>query len=102
MRVELLAFAGCPNAGVTKDRLRDALSLEACAASVHYVEVNTPELAETMQFLGSPTVRVNGVDVEASAADRRGYGLACRTYRDASGTDGAPSVDMLRRAIREL
>lgn len=62
-RVEILSIAGCPNAIITRTRVREALALEACRAEILDVVVDTPEAAHEQRFLGSPSVRVNGQDV---------------------------------------
>ncbi|MEO7144953.1 MAG: hypothetical protein ABI165_15760, partial [Bryobacteraceae bacterium] len=49
-------------------------------------------------FLGSPTVRIDGVDIERSARQRTSFGMMCRTY---DGSGGVPSEELIRRAITE-
>ena len=44
------------------------------------VRVESADAAEHLRFLGSPTVRVDGHDVEAGTADRDDFGLQCRVY----------------------
>lgn len=78
----------------------NALLLENVAADVEEIEVATVELAQATSFLGSPSVRVNGKDVEADADKHDGYGLMCRTYYANGHTEGAPSVELIRAAIR--
>ncbi len=43
--------------------------------------VEMPEASEAAWFLGSPTVRIHGGDVEPGAGDRDDFGLKCRIYR---------------------
>ncbi|MEO9170676.1 MAG: DUF2703 domain-containing protein [Candidatus Aquilonibacter sp.] len=81
------------------DRVEQALQHESMRAVVEHVEVNTPELAEDLHFVGSPSIRVDGKDIEPGA-DERGHGLMCRTYRDGNITTGVPPVEMIRAAIR--
>lgn len=99
MRVEILTFEGCPNAGATHELVRQALHLEAVDAVVDHIEVDSVEAAQRVRFLGSPSVRVDGQDVEPSANHRAGYGLACRTYNSGAGALGTPSIEMIRTAI---
>ena len=100
MRIEILAFEGCPNVDATRELVRRALHSEAVDAQVEYIEVPTPDIAQRVRFLGSPSVRVDGEDVELSANDRTSYGLMCRTYAGDSGVTGTPPIAMLRAAIR--
>jgi len=52
-------------------------------AVVEQVQVDTEEAAAELGFLGSPSIRVDGVDVEGK---RTAHGaLSCRTYADGAG-----------------
>ncbi len=79
MTIELLYFPGCPGYE------RALPTLEALATSqggrLELRRVETVEGAEVERFLGSPTVRVDGVDVEPGAGERTDFGLKCRVYR---------------------
>jgi hypothetical protein len=62
--------------------------------------VDTPEDAERERFLGSPTVRVNGRDVDPGAGERTDYGLKCRIYRSTEdGQSHVPPESWIRRAL---
>lgn len=61
--------------------------------------VETPEAAETERFLGSPTLRVDGVDVDPGAAERDDFGLKCRIYRSDEGQTGVPPEAWIRAAL---
>jgi hypothetical protein len=96
--VELLYFDGCP--GI--DRVAPMVSplAEAAGARVVQRRVETSDEAEAQRFLGSPTVRVDGVDVEPGAEQRDDYGLKCRLYQTADGLAGAPDEAWIRDALR--
>ena len=100
VKVQVLAFEGCPNVEEALLNVRRAAEQEGVEASISQIEVDTPELAASSKFLGSPTVRVNGVDIEPGANLRTEYGLMCRTYRNGSQSSGAPPIAMIREAIR--
>jgi hypothetical protein len=100
MLVELLTFKGCPNAQAAGELARRAIDLEAVAATLDFIEVDSPEVAQRLQFLGSPSLRIDGEDVEPSASQRTAYGLMCRTYSDGARVVGTPSIGMIREAIR--
>lgn len=61
--------------------------------------VETPEAAEESRFLGSPSVRVDGVDVDPGAAKRDDFGLKCRIYRCAEGRTPTPPEAWIRAAL---
>jgi hypothetical protein len=96
--VELLYFAGCPSYEQLLPAVR-ALAGEA-GAELLLRAVETPEAAEAERFLGSPTVRVDGRDVEADAQRRTDYGLKCRIYRSSdAGQSPLPPETWIRAAL---
>jgi hypothetical protein len=100
-RVEILYFEGCPNhepARALVERLASELRLEP---EIELVKVADPEAAATLRFLGSPTVRVNGVDVEPGAEERRDFAFSCRIYRNDGGTSEQPAESWVREALIE-
>ncbi len=98
-RVEILYFEGCPNhepARALVERLATELRIES---EIRLVEVTDPEAAVELRFLGSPTVRVDGVDVEPGAAERRDFALSCRIYRSERGLAEQPQESWVREAL---
>jgi hypothetical protein len=61
--------------------------------------LETPEAAESERFLGSPTVRVNGVDVDPTAAERSDFGLKCRIYRSTERASPLPPEHWIRTTL---
>jgi hypothetical protein len=96
MRIEVLYFDGCPNYAPAVDRLRTVLAAEGLHAQVIEIEVRDESAARELQFFGSPTIRVNGLDIETSSQQIRETGFACRCY-----PGGLPSEEMIRAAVRE-
>jgi MerT mercuric transport protein len=101
MKVEVLYFDGCPNHKPAVERLRQLLGEEGVSAEVVEVNVSDESIARKVGFLGSPSIRVNGLDVEPEARAAREYGMMCRTYALNGRREGLPSREMLRQAIRE-
>lgn len=58
-------------------------------------EVPDDEQAQRERFLGSPTIRVDGRDIEPGAAARTDYGLKCRIYQTPAGLSGLPPDEWL-------
>jgi len=94
MTIEVLYVPGCPHYEPTMERVKTVLSSESLPDRPCGVAVNTDEDAKSLKFPGSPTVRVNGRDIEPSATTQ--IGLACRIYANGSGV---PTEPMLRAAI---
>jgi len=64
MKIEVLYVPGCPNYQSTFERIQAVLVSEAVKAGIHGIAVTTEVEAKALSFPGSPTVRVNGEDVE--------------------------------------
>ena len=97
--VELLTFQGCPHGEPALALAERVLAETGVAATLRRVDIDGPAAAVEHQFLGSPTIRVNGVDIEPEASDRREYVLACRVYRTSEGVRGEPDERSLRDAL---
>ncbi len=98
--VEILTFAGCPNADAARQLVARVVADECPRADVVFVDVQDAEAAVRFRLLGSPTIRVHSVEIEPGAAERTNYVYACRIYRTASGASGIPDERWLRDALR--
>ncbi len=96
MTIEVLYLEGCPNHRPTVDRVREIVERLGLEEEVIEIEVQNLEKAQHLRFLGSPSVRVNGVDIEPEARTRTEYGFACRTY---PGGEGTPTILMIEEAL---
>ena len=101
MRVEVLYFFGCPNHGAAVDCVREVLAQEDTPAELVEVEVKDLAAAQRIGFPGSPTVRVDGQDVEPGARAEQAIGLSCRTYIYGGRRAGVPPLEWIRAAVRE-
>lgn len=97
--VEVLGFPGCPNSGPALALARLVVANLGSDAKVRAVEVLDEDEAERLRFLGSPTIRVDGRDVEPGADDRRDFALACRVYGSGGEALGLPPEAWLRTAL---
>ena len=95
--IELLYFDGCPS----HEQLLPTVEQLAgrFGAKLQLRRVETADAAERERFLGSPTVRVDGVDVDPSAAGRTDFGLKCRIYRSEAGQSPLPPEQWIRTAL---
>ena len=100
MKIELLYFDGCPSYERLLPKVRELLVREGVEDEIELRSVESPEAAEEAHFLGSPTVRIDGKDVDPSAGDRSDYGLKCRLYRSGEETSGLPPEEWIVEAIR--
>lgn len=100
MKVEVLYFDGCPNHEALLPRLRKLLDDAGVETAVELVDVPDDAAAQRERFLGSPTLRVDGRDVEPGAELRTDFGLKCRLYRTDAGFAGVPLDDWVLDAVR--
>jgi hypothetical protein len=98
MKIEVLYVPNCPNHAVALERLRELLPPESFQTFVNEVLVDDAAMAQSLKFPGSPTIRVNGQDVEPQNEQAASFGIMCRLYSDGSG---APSQQKLRAAIEK-
>lgn len=101
MKIEILYFDGCPNHASAVDRVREALTEEGISAEVSEVKVSDEAAARALGFLGSPSIRVDGLDVEPAARSSKDFGMMCRTYVEAGKRVGLPSRESIKTALRE-
>jgi hypothetical protein len=97
MKIEVLYVPKCPNHAVALERLREILAGESLEVHLNEVLVSSAAMAHSLRFPGSPTIRVNGYDIEPQEGVTASFGLMCRLYADGNG---APSHQRLRDAIR--
>lgn len=98
MDVRLLYFDECPNWTIAEERLRAALVTVGLASeSIQRVLVDTPEDAERLGFIGSPTILLNGRDPFATGGEQPA--LACRVFSTPDGRAGAPTLNQLVQAL---
>lgn len=100
MKVEVLYFDGCPNHEALLPRLRELIASTGIATDIEFVEVPDADAADRERFLGSPTVRVNGHDVEPAADQRSDFGLKCRLFATPEGLRGTPADDWVLAALQ--
>jgi len=84
MRVELLFWEACPSHPKALAELRDAMVDVALDPSTIVIrEVETRSEADLERFVGSPTIRIDGVDVQPPGEEPAG--LTCRVYHRRDG-----------------
>ena len=97
--VEILSFAGCPNhlgALELVERVSGEVGLDP---EIRVLDVPDQDAAQRLRFLGSPTIRVGGRDVDPHAEERSDYALSCRVFRTEAGIAGEPDARWVRDAL---
>jgi hypothetical protein len=102
MEIEFLYWEGCPSHERALADLREVLreaGLDPEAVLIRHIA--SDEQASSEHFVGSPTIRVDGVDIQPPSGEP--VGLTCRVYRRRDGRisptpDPADVRDALRAA----
>ena len=98
--VEFLWWEGCPSTEQALSDLRAAVANAGLdPASIVLREIRTDDEAGAEAFVGSPTIRVDGKDIQPPADDEP-IGLNCRVYHLRDGrVSPTPDPADLREAL---
>lgn len=102
LHIEFLYFRGCPNHEAARKLLVEVLRENRIKVTLHNMRIDSRDEAVAKRFLGSPTIRMNGMDVDPSAEHRADYGMQCRVYLAGGKYAGMPSKEMIRAALRKV
>ena len=106
-KVEILYFTGCPNFRKSCDVVCSVLEKEQIEFELQIKPVKDETLISHPSFIGSPTVLINGIDVEKCynqsilLEDKTSIsidGLACRLYNCEISRE-CPSEEMIFCAL---
>jgi hypothetical protein len=99
-RVELLWWEGCPSSVEAHELVRRLMAEAGLdPATLRSVEIDTDDDAERASFVGSPTVRVDGRDIQPPD-EGEPIGLTCRVYRLRDGRiSPLPDPDDIKEAL---
>ncbi len=100
MKIEFLYFDDCPNHEKALALLKEILRDAAIDATIERIEIKDDEDAVKRKFVGSPTIRINGVDIQRIENDHV-FGRTCRTYVVDGAFTRLPSRAMIENALRD-
>jgi hypothetical protein len=99
MEIEFLYWEECPSHPEALALLEEVLAERGIEAEIRMREVQTHEAAAEERFPGSPTIRIDGRDVDPAGAEVP-PSLSCRTYRLPDGrVSPVPSRHQLEEAL---
>ena len=101
MRVELLYSDADPNYMTARQRLVEVLTEDAFETPIQMIAVNTDADAELLAFPGSPTIRIDDVDIHPAGVGEIGLGLRGYPSDDDEGplSEPIPGKRLIRRAV---
>jgi hypothetical protein len=100
LHVEFLYFRGCPNHEAARKLLVEVLRENKIKITLHNMRIESHDEAVARRFLGSPTIRINGMDVEPGAERRTDFGMQCRVYFVNGRFSGMPGKAMIQAALQ--
>lgn len=98
--VEFLFSPGDPCAAQALKLLRTVLTEEGYDSRLIVRVIADQQSATRHRFHGSPTIRIDGVDIEGPSVEREGYRLRCRIYHRHGELPGTPDREIIRAALR--
>jgi hypothetical protein len=99
MKIELLYMRDCPNHLPTVETITAVLRERGFPADITEIEIDSADQAIRFAFPGSPTVRIDGRDVEPDVVLPMHFGLSCRSYVVNGRRQGVPDREWIRQAI---
>ena len=80
--------------------LEEVIAEVAPGTAIRDIDASDPSVAASVRFPGSPTVRVDGRDIDPTFTDPADYTPRCRLYRTSTGLRGLPERDWIVAALR--
>jgi hypothetical protein len=101
MQVSFLYWPDCPSHDKGLLDLQTALAAEGVETDIEIIEINSEEDARANRFVGSPSFRLNGRDIDPEGEKGQPYYLNCRIYHTDNGrVSPLPTINQLRQAVR--
>ena len=100
VKVELIWFRECPNHEQARSLLRDVLRQWQVEDPVEDIDATDAEIAAAVRSPGSPTIRVDGQDIEPGFVDPGDYTPRCRVYLTDAGLRGVPERAWIEDAVK--
>jgi hypothetical protein len=75
MQIEVLTIPGCQVTPPTVDLVKTTADEMGTSYEITIVTVENHQQANDLRFIGSPTVRINGVDIDPGSHLKKHYGV---------------------------
>ncbi len=99
MKITLLLTDSCTHRDEARALVDDAITDTGVEAEIEVVQVRTDEEARQVKVLGSPSIRVDGRDIEYGEQEPEETQPGCRYYNSPAGWMPLPDKGLLIRAI---
>lgn len=100
MNIEILYTPNLTNPDSIVELVENVLFETAISATIQQVEVSSEKEAVNVEFLGSPTIRVDGIDVEPNMTfGKSDFGLRSRSYEKDGQESAIPSRELIEETV---
>ena len=99
MKIEFYYFENCPSYEISLQNLKDVIKDSAVNAELDIIRIDSVEDAEKFTFQGSPSIKINGKDIE----DRNDtYSFNCRLYKIEGKLTGVLTKEYLLLKLKDI
>jgi|BarGraNGADG00212_2_1021979.scaffolds.fasta_scaffold133051_2 glutaredoxin len=102
LTIDVLYYEDCPHYEEAARVLKEVLEEEGVEATVKMVKVAKWGEAEAFGFIGSPTILINGEDVEKGMDHTSPFQGHCRVYLYKEEMFEVPPKEMIREALKRF
>ena len=102
MKIEFLYSKSTGRGKEAEEALKQAIEATELNIDVIYTEISDSEEAKTKKFLGSPSIRVEGIDVEYGDREPDEYQAGTRYYNTPQGWKPYPHARLIANTILEM
>jgi hypothetical protein len=99
MKIEIFYFDSCPSYKQAITNVKAALRETKIQADLQLIKVATEAKSEKVGFQGSPSIRINGKDIEGRD---EGFSFGCRLYTVNGKPATVPSIEFIKGRLTTL
>lgn len=101
MRIDFMYSNSTGIGEQAEEAMKQAIEATGVDAELVYSEINDGEQAKARRFLGSPSIRIDGLDVEYGDREPEEYTAGPRYYNTTEGWKPFPHAKMIANMIIE-
>ena len=97
MKIEILYFKDCPSYKKAYELVEQIINENNVDAKIEFVLITKDMDAEKLKFRGSPTILIDGKDIDSGTKESFGFG--CRLYDTKKGLQPYPTKEMIQKTV---
>ena len=103
-KIDILYHENCSHYPQAIERIKQVLTEEGIDAEINEIQITSEEEAQKHDFSGSPTIRIDGEDLESEEERQQGHAHvydSCRIYNYKGQLYMIPHKESIRLALRK-